>query len=365
MDNPVPLHIYGGFGAPCGYRTHTLSFARALARIHPVRLRLLGERLEPSSLPDDLQGLLEQNQDTLPDIALYIGGMHDFPRLPGRFRIGYAVFETTRLPERLLRAFDGLDQIWVPTTWCRAQLIHNRIDPARIRIVPEGVDTDSYSPAPERRAGDATPFRFLCVGKWETRKCQEELIRTFVRTFGPHENVELIIHGHNPFVPGFSLEDAITRARGRARHRIIASPPLSEAELVDLYRRCDALVLPTRGEAWGLPITEAMACALPVIATAHGGPLDFLHDDHAYPLPVSRLRRVRDRSNFRPGRHFGRWAEPDWKALASIMRHVVEHPLQARAVGARARRYAEQHLTWHHAAEKAARVLKDLSSTAP
>jgi glycosyltransferase involved in cell wall biosynthesis len=213
MDNPVPLHIYGGFGAPCGYKTHTLSFARALARIHPVRLRLLGERLEPSSLPVELHGLLERDQDTLPGIALYIGGMHDFPRLPGRFRIGYAVFETTRLPERLLRAFDGLDQVWVPTTWCRAQLIRNGIDPARIRIVPEGVDTDTFSPGPERRADDGAPFRFLCVGKWETRKGQEELIRTFVRTFGPDENVELIIHGHNPFVSGFSLEHALARAR--------------------------------------------------------------------------------------------------------------------------------------------------------
>ena len=58
-----------------------------------------------------------------------------------------------------------------------------------------------------------------------------------------------------------------------------------ETQAAALYRSCDVLVLPYRGEGFGLPIAEAMATGLPVIATARGGAQDFLDEAWAYPLP--------------------------------------------------------------------------------
>ena len=43
-----------------------------------------------------------------------------------------------------------------------------------------------------------------------------------------------------------------------------------------LYRSSDCFVLPTRGEGWGLPIIEAMACGVPVIATSWSAQCDFM-----------------------------------------------------------------------------------------
>src|SRR5690606_3827184 len=197
--------------------------------------------------------------------------------------IGYAVFETTRLPGHLRRAIASLDQVWVPAHWCRDRLVAQGIPAERIRVIPEGVDVEKYGRAPVEREPGAV-FRFLSVGKWEKRKCQEELIRTFIDTFDESEPVELILHAHNPFLPGVSLERKIREASVGTRHRIRASAALSDAELVALYRGCDAFVLPSRGEAWGLPIVEAMAAGLPVITTAHAGPLDFIAPEHAFPL---------------------------------------------------------------------------------
>ena len=48
---------------------------------------------------------------------------------------------------------------------------------------------------------------------------------------------------------------------------------LSPAQLIELYRSCDVLVHPYRGEGFAMPVLEAMACGLPVIVTA-GGPTD-------------------------------------------------------------------------------------------
>src|SRR5207247_1086784 len=65
--------------------------------------------------------------------------------------------------------------------------------------------------------------------------------------------------------------------------------------LAALYRSADCFVLPSRGEGWGMPLLEAMACGLPVIATDWSGPRDFLKEDWAYPLRVKRLVPARDK----------------------------------------------------------------------
>ena len=45
---------------------------------------------------------------------------------------------------------------------------------------------------------------------------------------------------------------------------------LTEAEMAGLYAACDCLVHPFRGEGFGLPVVEAMACGLPAIVTGAG-----------------------------------------------------------------------------------------------
>ena len=49
---------------------------------------------------------------------------------------------------------------------------------------------------------------------------------------------------------------------------------LSREGMRDLLCDVDALVLPTRGEGWGLPVTEAMAMGLPVVVTNASGPTE-------------------------------------------------------------------------------------------
>ena len=65
---------------------------------------------------------------------------------------------------------------------------------------------------------------------------------------------------------------------------LVQGEDMPRAALRNLYAAADAFVLPTRGEGWGLPIAEAMAMALPVIATNWSGPTALLSTDNSYPL---------------------------------------------------------------------------------
>src|SRR5262249_50666940 len=135
---------------------------------------------------------------------------------------------------------------------------------------------------------------------------------------------------------------------------------LTGEELAGLYAACDCLAHPYRGEGFGLPILEAMACGLPVVVTGLGAALDFCDDANAYLLPA----RVR----FLPERRVGEWetvdrpwlAEPDAEALAAALRRAFERLEEARAKGRAGRERVLAGFTWEHAADAALRRIEAL-----
>jgi glycosyltransferase involved in cell wall biosynthesis len=70
---------------------------------------------------------------------------------------------------------------------------------------------------------------------------------------------------------------------------------LEDATLAALYRGCDAFVLPYRGEGFGMPLLEAMACGKPAITTAQGPSQDFCSEKTAYLIPARKEEVPADR----------------------------------------------------------------------
>jgi glycosyltransferase involved in cell wall biosynthesis len=121
---------------------------------------------------------------------------------------------------------------------------------------------------------------------------------------------------------------------------LLYNQPLSQARLAELHRGADCFVLPTRGEGWGMPILEAMACGLPAIATNWSGPAEFLTEENGYPLPISSLASADESNRYYRG---ARWAEPDTDALIELLRRAAREPDERRAKG---RRAAEDAKSW-------------------
>ena len=285
-----------------------------------------------------------------------IGPIEPMVHVVGSRRIAFIVWETTIIPSNRVRVLQSMDAVWTPSTWGRQLLINNNLDAAKVQVVPEGVDTERFKPGATPPEG-SRPFRFLYVGKWEQRKAPDLLVKAFCDEFEANEPVELVLHGWNPYLPGFNLEDTIRRYAGASAARIVASHPLRDDDLVRLYNNCDAFVLPTRAEAWGLPITEAMACGLPVIVTEYSAPLDYLDRDCAYLIEVEKMVPVDDWFFFPVDYGLGEWAQPDISSLRRLLRHVFENPDEARAKGRRARERVCNHWTWDHAVDTARRLL--------
>ena len=176
-------------------------------------------------------------------------------------------------------------------------------------------------------------------------------MRAYAAAFTRRDDVLLVLRVNN-------FDADVDVARQIAALRLPADAPpivviynrqISDDSLGSLYRSADCFVLPTRGEGWGLPILEAMACGLPVIATDWSGQTEFFHGGVGYPLRVRRLVAANAKCPYYLG---WRWADPDEEHLIALMRYVYEHPGEARQVGARAAQEAAARWTWAHAAER-------------
>jgi glycosyltransferase involved in cell wall biosynthesis len=153
-------------------------------------------------------------------------------------------------------------------------------------------------------------------------------------------------------IPRAVAQLGLNAAGGRVVFSINEVAPAHQ--LGAIYRSADCFVLPSRGEGWGLPILEAMACGLPVIATAWSAQTDFINSGVAYPLEIDGLVLAEAKCPYYEGFN---WAEPSYEHLRTLMRHVYENREEAKMKGAQASAEVLGKWTWRHSAEKIIRRL--------
>ena len=111
-------------------------------------------------------------------------------------------------------------------------------------------------------------FIFLCVARLSPEKGQALLLEGFAKAFSGSPEIRLRLVGDGP-----SLSDLkqLSRRLGVAA-QVDFVGALSSARVRAEMQAADALVLASRFETFGVVVIEALACGLPVVCTASGGP---------------------------------------------------------------------------------------------
>jgi glycosyltransferase involved in cell wall biosynthesis len=151
-------------------------------------------------------------------------------------------------------------------TGCPEPLVH---------IVPCGVDETAFLP------GTPEPGRVLAIGRLVEKKAPQLTIRAFATIAGRFPEAHLDLVGDGPLRP--LCEAAITEAG--LGGRVTLHGPLPHAACGALMRRAAVFaqhsVTAATGDTEGSPvaIAEAMATALPVVATRHSGIPEQVEDE--------------------------------------------------------------------------------------
>ena len=275
-------------------------------------------------------------------------------------------WEFGALPKAWIETMSTLvDEVWVPSSYVRDCYIRSGMSADRVFTVPNGVNTELFRPGARAFPLKTTKrFKFLFVGGTIHRKGIDILIQAYAMTFRRSDDVCLVIKdlGGNSLYEGQTAGQMIERYQGDNDLPEIEYLDrfLTDHELAGLYTACDCFVHPYRGEGFGLPIAEAMACGLATVVTGYGAALDFCSPATAYLIPAHEVPLAGNLVGNKET--VGRpWlAEPEVNALSAIMLRVSENPEEAKARGKAASSHIRQNFTWHNALAAASQRLQEL-----
>lgn len=275
----------------------------------------------------------------------------------GNYKIGFTMLEVTGLPKEWVRQANEMDEVWVPSFF-NAETFRNSGVTKPIHLIPLGVDTNYFNPL-IKKFPVCDDFKFLTVFEWGERKAPEALIKTFNRTFRAKDPVILLCKANctDPGVDVPAIIRSLDLDHQGGRIEFIFNKYLPYYQLGSLYRSADCFVLATRGEGWGMPILEAMACGLPVIATNWSAQTTFLNSYNGYPLQVKSLIPAVAKCPYYQG---FKWADPDMDHLSALLRHVFENQEEAKEKGRRAAEDVAAHWTFRHTAARIAKRLSEI-----
>jgi phosphatidylinositol alpha-1,6-mannosyltransferase len=197
------------------------------------------------------------------------------------------------------RVFQSLDVVFPISRATAEECTARGLDPARVRVIPCGVDTASFSPPADRAAArdellsalgeDPADPRLLLVsvGRHQERKG----FQWFVDQVMPRlpADVLYLVTGEGPMTP--RIREAVERRGVQGQVRLLGKVP--EEMLRTLYRGGDLFIMPNIPvpgdiEGFGVVMLEAGMCGLPVVGAELEGIGDVVRDGENGQLVPSR-----------------------------------------------------------------------------
>jgi glycogen synthase len=241
-------------------------------------------------------------------------------------------------------ALEAADAVIAVSTEMRRDLLrHFAIAPERIHVIPNGIDTDTYRPALDRtrlRRFEIDPARpyVLFVGRISRQKGLLHLVRA-IPAVDPGTQVVLCAGMPDTAELAREVEAAVARVQATRPGVVWIREMVDRPTAVELYSHAAVFCCPSVYEPFGLINLEAMACQVPVVATAVGGIPEVVVDGETGLLvPVDLVE------------HGGvvepRDPEGLARDLARALNTLLADPARRTAMGVKGRQRAESLLSW-------------------
>jgi glycosyltransferase involved in cell wall biosynthesis len=195
------------------------------------------------------------------------------------------------------------------------------IRPNHFEIVPNGINTDLFYPIPEI---ERKKNRVIVTNSADTPLKGLFYLFQAVAELAKTRKIEVTVIGA-PKENGSIVKLIQKLGIG---HLIQFTGRIDNGEFVRQYARATVAVVPSVYEGFGLPVGEAMACAVPVISTT-GGALPEVVGDAGILVPPA-----------------------DHRALAQAIREILGNPELAGDLGLAGYQRVQKYFTWLKAAEK-------------
>jgi glycosyltransferase involved in cell wall biosynthesis len=343
------VNVVGFFTAELGVGEAARLLVAGLDAASIPTLPIQGQLLPPSRREHEFDyAQIDEAAYPINIICINGDGIPVFAREAGRsffadrYTIALWFWEVGDPPASWSPAYEFVDEVWVVSQ--HAYDVIAPVSPVPVVHVTLPLVVPELVPATRAELGmPEQGFVFLYIHDYHSvaaRKNPLGHIEAFRRAFPMGSGAKLVLKSTNADTHPQEHERVTLAAGGREDITLIDGY-LSSAEKNSMIAACDCYVSLHRAEGFGLTVAEAMLLGKPVIATRHGGTLEFMNDRNSYlvgwePVAVG--------EGAYPYAADALWAEPDLGCAAALMRHVFEARDEAEERGHAARReLAERH----------------------
>jgi len=240
--------------------------------------------------------------------------------VPARKCVWFSMWEVDRLPHLAAARFNQCVRVVVPCSWNATVWAASGVNRDLIRVVPLGVDHPAGftpdTPPPADR------FVVGMAGRLSHGGVRKNLIagrRAFVEALGDAEDACLrmrIFKDDLPQLAGIEPHDRVE----------VDTRPMLVAAMARWTKGLSVLLVPSRGEGFGLHTAEALACGRPVIAAFATGTADVVDDSCGWRLAYEweRAGEVLDTQEIFRHYRAGRWAAPTHESMVARLREAYD-----------------------------------------
>jgi glycosyltransferase involved in cell wall biosynthesis len=298
-------------------------------------------------------------------------------------KILYTMIETSeKVHKDYAEKLNLMSEIWVASEYGKKIIKRSNVC-VPIYVMPLGVDTERYKPnCGTMDFGPATrDFKFLSVFRWGFRKGYDILLKAYLEEFSSDDNVSLVIVSRNldrmeetgpqKIIDDFrDMRSFIKKTDDQLPHVALYTKPIEEKDMPKVYSSCNAYTILSRGEGMNLPLLEAAATGLPVIASNVTAHQDYLKEDNSFLVEPDGYLEARvggTMSNMAKGCHFYEGQMfPDFsnnsiEQTKAHMRFVYENYNESKEKADKLRKLIVNNYTWEMAVDRVYSRLLDLN----
>ena len=259
----------------------------------------------------------------------------------GKYNVGIsAVVETDICNPEWVNRCNLMDEIIVPSTFTKNVITKSGYLTKKITVVPEWFNENILKNNSDLNLGLKTNFNFLIISQLNSQNPEDDrknifnTIKWLCEEFKDNKDVGIVIKTN--LGKGTSIDKKMTVSLISQMIQVIGKNNfpkiyllhglMKSEEIAQVYqnKKIKCLVSATRGEGYGLPLIDAAAAGIPVVATNWSGHLDFLKDKFVkidYTLKEIRKEKI-DNRIFLEG---FRWAEPNENDFKEKVKNVYEN----------------------------------------
>jgi glycosyltransferase involved in cell wall biosynthesis len=261
------VQVYGQFGAENSNAIVSRGIACALHRSD-----LDVQVYDPAGVYNGLWEDIPTGMSPSADVGIFIG----YPPQSIQFlaghdvKVGCFIAESSILPAEWSAIAASCDLVCVPSRWNAVAFISGGVSPKKVQVMPHGLNP-AYAKQTrlEPASGPVTFLHIAGAPAFRDRKGTAQLIKAFGELAQERPDVRLMLRCGQTDP---ALVSAIKRTEVADKICLTEEGPIDpKAMRRFLCMGWDALVLPSRAEAFGLCALEARAVGLPVILTSCSG----------------------------------------------------------------------------------------------